>query len=244
ARARLPPPGPEDWVAACGDIHARLGPNAAMGFIRNSPSIAAAVGPEAVLTLARLAPDFARLAGRSAALNLFVAAPHAARRLVTSQDFSEWLRVIRRVAESAPESVCLLLERSGRLLENLDLRSFETWALGGIRAAENDPERRLKFFALLDTGSLQTLEHGAETIAFTDVERELKIFIAALWRATPPIRVLPPAGFDTPRRACFDRGIIRVPQSSRGVDGQTGKDLFRAALAHIMAHLQFTGEKF
>jgi nitric oxide reductase NorD protein len=244
ARASLPPAVLEDWVAACGDIHARLGPNAAMGFIRNSPSVAAAVGPEAVLTLARLAPDFARLAGRSAALNLFVAASHAARRLATSQDFSEWLRVIRRVAESAPESVCLLLERSGRLLESLDLRSFETWALGGIRAAENDPERRLKFFALLDTGSLQTLEHGAETIAFTDVERELKMFIAALWRTTPPIRVLPPPGFDTPRRACFDRGIIRMPQSSRGVDGQTGKDLFRAASAHIMAHLQFTCEKF
>src|SRR5262249_38053060 len=83
ARAGLPPAVLEDWVAACGDIHARLGPNAAMGFIRNSPSIAAAVGPEAVLTLARLAPDFARLAGRSAALNLFVAAPHAARRLAT-----------------------------------------------------------------------------------------------------------------------------------------------------------------
>ena len=244
ARASLPPAHLEDWVAACSDVNARLGPNAAMGFIRNSPSVAAAAGPEAAFTLATFAPDLARLAGRNATLTLFVAAPHAARRLETSQAFSEWLRVIRRVAQSAPESVSLLLERSGRLLDSLDLRSFETWALGGIRAAENDPERRLKFFALLDTRSLQTLEHGAETKAFTDVERELKTFIAALWRTTPPIRVLPPAGLDTPRRACFDRGVIRVPQSSRGVDGQTGKDLFRAALAHIMAHFQFTGEKF
>jgi len=243
ARASLPPALLEDWVAACSDVNARLGPNAAMGFIRNSPSVAAAAGPDAALTLATFAPDFGRLAGRNAAMTLFIAAPHAARRLGTSRAFSEWLRVIGRVAEMAPESVTLLLERSGRLLDNLDLRSFETWALGGIRAAENDPERRLKFFALLDTRSLQTLEHGAETIAFTDVERELKTFIAALWRATPPIRILPPAGFDSPRRACFDRGIIRVPQSSRGVDGQTGKDLFRAALAHVMAHFQFTGEK-
>jgi hypothetical protein len=215
-----------------------------MGFIRNSPSVAAAAGPEAALTLATYARDFARVAGRNATLTLFVAAPHAARRLGTNQAFSEWLRVIRRVAESAPESVSLLLERSSRLLESLDLRSFETWALGGIRAAENDPERRLKLFALLDTRSLHALEHGVETVAFTDVERELKIFIAALWRTTPPIRVLPPAGFDTPRRGCFDHGVVRVPQSSRGVDGQTGKDLFRATLAHIMAHFQFTGERF
>jgi len=244
ARASLPPALLEDWVAACSDVNARLGPNAAMGFIRNSPSVAAAAGPEAALTLATFARDFAHLAGRNATLTLFVAAPQAARRLETSQAFSEWLHVIRRVAESAPESVSLLLERSGRLLDSLDLRSFETWALGGIRAAENDPERRLKFFALLDTRSLHALEHGVETVAFTDVERELKTFIAALWRTTPPIRVLPPAGFDTPRRACFDHGVVRVPQSSRGVDGQTGKDLFRATLAHIMAHFQFTGERF
>ena len=52
-----------------------------------------------------------------------------------------------------------------------------------------------KFFALLDTRSLQTLEHGGETVAFTDVERELKAFIAALWRSTPPVRSLSHAGF-------------------------------------------------
>jgi nitric oxide reductase NorD protein len=244
ARASLPAAVLDLWVVACGDINSHLGPNAAMGFIRNSPSVAAAAGPNAVLELATFAREFARLAGRNATLNLFVAAPQAARRLGTNNAFSEWLRVIGRVAERAPESVGLLLDRSGRLLDSLDLRSFETWALGGIRAAENDPERRLKFFALLDTRSLQTLEHGAETVAFTDVERELKAFIAALWRSTPPVRSLSPAGFDTPRRACFERGIIRLPQSSRGVEGQTGKDLFRATLAHIMAHFQFKGEKF
>ena len=191
-----------------------------------------------------LAPDFAEIAGGNATLALLVAAPHAARRLGTPQAFGEWLRVVRRIAETAPESVGLLLDRSGRVLDSLDLRSFETWALGGIRAAENDPERRLRFFALLDTQALHAIEHGADSIAFTDVERELKAFIAALWHVTPPIRVLPPAGFDTPRRPCFSNGVVRVPQSSRGVDGQSGKDLFRAALAHVLAHFQFGGGKF
>lgn len=242
-RASMPPALLDDWVAACRNINARISSAAAMGFIRNSPSVAAAARPEAVMLLAAFAPDFARLAGRNTVLTLFVSAPHAARRLGTSQAFSEWLRVIRRVAESAPESVGLLLERSGRLLDSLDLRSFESWALGGIRSAENDPERRQRFFALLDTRSLHSLEHSVDAIAFTDVERELKTFVAALWQATPAIRILPPAGLDTPRRPCFDAGIVRMPQSSRGVDGQSGKDLFRAALAHIMAHFQFTPGK-
>ena len=244
ARASLPPALLDDWVAACRNVAAGIGPNAAIGFIRNSPSVAAAAGPEAVTALAAMASDFAVLAGRNATLALFVAAPHVARRLPTSQAFSEWLRVIRRIAEAAPESVGLLLDQSARVLDRLDLRSFETWALGGIRTAENDPERRLRFFSLLDTRALHALEDGADSVAFTDVERELKAFIAALWHATPPIRVLPPAGFDTPRRACFSNGLIRVPQSSRGFDGQSGKDLFRATLAHVLAHFQFTGGRF
>ena len=158
ARASLPAELLDDWVAACRDISARIGPNAAMAFIRNSPSVAAAAGAEAVMALAAFAPSFADIAGRNATLALFVAAPHAARRLARAEAFTEWLRVIGRIAEFAPESVSLLLDRSGRLLDSLDLRSFETWALGGIRAAENDPERRLKFFALLDTRALHALE--------------------------------------------------------------------------------------
>ena len=244
ARASMPPALLGDWVAACRDIAARIGPNAGIAFLRNSPAVAAAAGPQAVVALAALAPDFAEIAGGNATLALLVAAPHAARRLGTPQAFAEWLRVVRRIAETAPESVGLLLDRSGRVLDSLDLRSFETWALGGIRAAENDPERRLRFFALLDTQALRAIEHGADSVAFTDVERELKAFIAALWHVTPPIRVLPPAGFDTPRRPCFSNGVVRVPQSSRGVDGQSGKDLFRAALAHVLAHFQFGGGKF
>jgi nitric oxide reductase NorD protein len=244
ARASLPPTLLGDWVAACRDVAVRIGPNAAIGFIRNSPSVASAAGPQAVMALAAFAPDFTSLAGGNATLALFVAAPQAARRLGTARAFAEWLRVIRRIAEMAPESVGLLLDRSARVLDNLDLRAFETWALGGIRAAENDPERRLKFFALLDTRAVHALEHGANGVAFTDVERELKAFVAALWQTTPPIRVLPPAGFDVPRRTSFGNGVISVPQSSRGVDGQSGKDLFRATLAHVLTHFQFTGGKF
>jgi nitric oxide reductase NorD protein len=244
ARASLPAALLGEWVAASREISARVGPNAAIAYIRNSPSVAASAGAQSVMALATVAPEFAALAGASATLALFVAAPHAARRLGGTRDFGEWLRVVRRIAETAPESVGLLLDRTARVLDSLDLRSFEAWALGGIRAAENDPEQRLRFFALLDTRAVQGLEQTPDSVSFTEVERELKAFVAALWRATPPIRVLPPAGFDTPRRATFGNGIVRVPQSFRGFGGQSGKDLFRATLAHVLAHFQFGQGKF
>ncbi|MBO0755771.1 MAG: VWA domain-containing protein [Bradyrhizobiaceae bacterium] len=245
ARASIPATLLNDWVAACRDLAERIGPGAAIAFIRNSPSVATAAGASAVIALAQFAPSFADVAGGNATTALFVAAPHAARRLGTSQAFAEWLRVIRRIAEGAPESIGLLLDRSARVLDSLDLRAFESWALGGIRAAENDPDRRLKFFVLLDSRAVQALEHAGDgAVMFTDVERELKAFVAALWHMVPPIRVLPSAGFDAPRRPCFGNGVIHVPQSIRGFAGQSGKDLFRATLAHVMAHFQFTGARF
>src|SRR5260370_38499173 len=125
------------------------------------------------MALAAFAPSFADVAGRNGTLALFVAAPHAARRLARAEVFTEWLRVIGRIAEFAPESVSLLLDRSGRLLDSLDLRSFETWALGGIRAAENDSELRLKIFALLSTSALHTLRRGTDNVSFTQDEREV-----------------------------------------------------------------------
>ena len=59
ARTSLPAELLDDWVAACRDISARIGTNAAIGFIRNSPSVAAAAGAEAVMALyRRLLPEF------------------------------------------------------------------------------------------------------------------------------------------------------------------------------------------
>ena len=244
ARASLPPALLADWVAACRDIAKRIGANAAIGYIRNSPSVAAAAGPKSAMALAAVAPDFAARVGANATLALFVAAPQVARRLATAQAFSEWLRVIGRIAEAAPESVGLLLDRSARLLDSLDLRSYESWALGGIRSAENDPEKRLKFFALLDTRTLHALEYGADSVAFTDVERELKAFIAALWQTySADPRIAARRLRHTAAHKLRQRHDPRAAIVSR-FHGRSGKDLFRASLAHVLAHFQFTPGRF
>jgi nitric oxide reductase NorD protein len=244
ARASLPAHRVDEWVAACRVISSNLGSDAALTYIRNSPAVAAACGADAALALAAAVPGIAALAGRHVAASLVVAAAPTARRLASAQTFREWLRVVHLVAEMAPESITLLLDRSDQVLSQVDVRSFEAWALGGIRAAENDPERRLKFFALLDPKAVKMLAREAHELAFADTERELKAYVVALWQRLPPIRALPPGAFDATRRATFDNGIIRVPDVFRGYTGRTAKNLFRATLSHILAHFQFSGTKF
>jgi hypothetical protein len=238
ARASLPADRVDAWLTACRDIAVRLGSTAALAYIRNSPTVAAAAGPDAAAALAAAAADMAARGGTGAVQKLLVAAPAAARRLGSIQGFAEWLRIIGLVAERAPESVALLLERTEKILGSIELRAFEAWALGGIRAAEHDPERRLKFFALLDPKALHGLERGANAVRFADVEREIRAYVTALWRMTPPIRTLPPADLDRPQRPSFDGTIIRLPETFGAARSGEAKMLFRAAVAHILAHLQ------
>jgi nitric oxide reductase NorD protein len=117
-------------------------------------------------------------------------------------------------------------------------------AQGPSRAAENKPERRLPYFALVDPLALQALEQGTAGVEFADVERELKAYVTALWRRTPPLRVSPGGGVEAARRTSFEGGIIRVPRAFRGWADRSGRELFRAALAHVLAHLQFTPARF
>jgi len=244
AQANVPAEFLGDWLRACRDLADRMGSHAALGFVRNSPSVAAAAGVESAFALAAAVPEIAASAGGGAGLALLVAAPAAARRLGSAQGFGEWLRVLRLVGDRAPESLALLLERTERLLATIDLRALEGWALRGIRAAENEPERRLRYFALVDPLALRALEQGTEGVEFADVERELKAYVTALWRRMPPLRVLPGGGLEAPRRTSFEGGIIRVPTAFRGWAGRSGRELFRAALAHVLAHLQFTPARF
>jgi hypothetical protein len=87
-------------------------------------------------------------------------------------------------------------------------------------------------------------EPVADEVSFTDMERQLKAFVMALWRMAPPLRASSGGPPDQPRRASFGGGIVRLPESFRGYSREEGARLFRAAIAHIAAHLRFSRAKF
>ncbi|MGE5146471.1 MAG: nitric oxide reductase activation protein NorD, partial [Candidatus Eiseniibacteriota bacterium] len=184
------------------------------------------------------------IAGSGAALALLNAAPKAARRLGAATPFAEWLRVTEQLASLAPESVPLLLDRTEGVLADVDIRAYEAWTLGGVRMAGNDPAGRIKFFSRDDPGTRRRLGHDADAPAFSDLERRLKAYLLALWHLDPPIRSGAGPGREPPRRAGFESGIVRMPESFPGFPPPQMRTLFRAALAHIGAHFRFTREKF
>jgi hypothetical protein len=120
-----------DWLAICRQVaDSGLGTACTLAFLRNGPACAALVGADATFELGRTGIDIGRRAGARAALALFVAAPKAARILADAVALGEWQRVMRQLAEFAPESVPVLLDGIEGILNTVDVRAFE--ALEGL----------------------------------------------------------------------------------------------------------------
>lgn len=238
------------WLGFCRELAAGAGDAGVMlAYLRVASRLGTRAGIEPLGILARMAVELARDArhGARAAEVLIQTAPLALRCLRDGAGFAGWLRTVGHVAREAPESFLPLLARTERLLGSLDDESFDAWALSGIRAAGGDPERRRIFFHLDDPSARRLLAQGG-AVPFSLLERRLKVFFPALWGQAPLIR---PAGgtagkgsAEPPRRVSFDDGFIRVPEAFPGMPEGRVLPLYRAALAHVAAHLRFGRGRF
>jgi nitric oxide reductase NorD protein len=85
-------------------------------------------------------------------------------------------------------------------------------------------------------------KHSQYQIAFSDAERKLKAYLTALWRLHPILRAATsPPGKSALRRVTFDGGYIRIPDAYSDLDEHGVEPIVRAAVAHVAAHLVFTG---
>jgi len=234
------------WLRQCRMLaEAGLGEGVTLAYTRHGPAIAEAVGPEFALALAEEVKDLAYAAGRQAARALPPATAQAAARLAGPAEVRAWLAMLRRFAPEMPESVAPLLDHTARLLGRLDLEGYEAWVLGGLRASGGDRERRRAFFGFVDPAAERALLREAGEVVFGDLERPLKTFLTALWNlrvVTREAGVV--AGRAIPRRTSFDGAILRVPATFPGVPAARARTLFRASLAHVGAHLAYSGRRF
>lgn len=235
------------WLRACRKIEsAGYGAAVLNAYTRNSLEIARLVGPDRAIALADIVSSVAIKAGRRAAEILPVAAVKAATRLDRDEArFRSWMGLMERFADLAPESMQMVLEKMDDLLTKLNVSRLEAWILAGVRSAGSDAQRRLSFFSFEDPEAERWLDHESGSVVFSEISRELKAYMGALWGIRVPLREPPSNASDHGRRrAGFGPGIIRVPTSFPGFRGEQAQDLFRAVVAHIGAHMRFSGDRF
>jgi len=102
-----------------------------------------------------------------------------------------------------------------------------------------------RFFSLVDPHIHNLLCQETDEITFSGHERRLRTYLIALFGSRALVRAVGASGNEpAPRRTSFGDGMVQVPESFRGVLDGKAIDLYRAALAHIAAHLAFTPARF
>jgi len=247
AKRHFPDPYLAPWLRACRKLdQAGYGASVVRSYIDFSPRVAELVGPERGFALADTVSSVAIKAGLPAAEMLPSAAAKAAERLNGDEArFRSWMGLMERFANLAPESVLPVLVQMDRLLAKLNLSRLDSWIMAGVRAAGTDSQRRHDYFSFFDPEAERQLERESAEVVYADLARELKLYLNALWGIRAPQREPPASAPDhVRRRSGFSSGIIRIPTSYPGFRGDRTRDLYYAGLAHIGAHMQFSGPPF
>ncbi len=233
------------WRAACAMLaDAGLGEGVVLAYARHTPALAERLGVEQTLALAERVKELAYAATRQAAQALPAAAARAADRLGAPSEHAAWVALILRFAREMPESMVALLGRTDHILAHVGLERFEVWAIGGLRAAAGDRERRLAFFSFADPQAERALLRESGEVVYADLDRRLRAYLTALWGIRVVAREAGAVvGRPPPRRISFDGAILHVPVTFPGMPAHQAADLFRAGIAHVGAHLAHSGAR-
>jgi nitric oxide reductase NorD protein len=256
-RDPVPPPDPRvraafpgDWLApwlrGCRRLEdAGYGAGVCDAYREASIGCATVLGPEPAIELADLISSATIKGGRVAARQVAAAALRAAQRLEAPRRFRDWCSLMQRLTALAPESLGEIAERTDELLGRLTVAGLEAWCLAGVRSGVGDAARRLAFFRFETAEAERVLALEAGEASFLDRERRLRAFQRSLFGQAPVVREAPPGRHDgAGRRASFAGGVISMPGRFAGFSGARGELLFRAAMAHIAAHLRHSGPLF
>ena len=228
----------------CRDLAGAAPPGVALAYARHAPACAPWIGAEPSMALANAARAVAQYAGGHAGALLAESAPTAARVLRDADAFALWLRSIALVAQSSAASAVAVLGRTEALLSELGAAGLERWVREGLRATETDPERRAAFFTLHGAAARHSLARAESEIGFAELGRQLGLFATALWGVEPLLQAAPPDKDGRPRRTSFAGTVLRLPPAFRGIAEGEAVRVYRAAVAHVMAHLRYGGPRF
>ena len=127
----------------------------------------------------------------------------------------------------------------------LSMAGLKNWVEYGIRNYGNHPERQIDYFRLQSADSRAVLQRERHGTLFADVERQLDLYLRALWRDSDQL-VPYSTAFDQLRQPVpyYDKLGLRVPDVFDDAHGPAGTvsglDRYRAVLAHMVGHRRWS----
>jgi len=220
----------------------RLGRGQALllAYLQQVPAVVKTVGedflPDLIESLMQLS---SHTSGRVLTL-LLSSLSLVAMRLGDAELLRAYFRLLQQLAARAPRGLAPMLESLDELLSRLTLGGLRRWAMWGAEAYQRDFAGQAEYFALLSETSKSVLRRERRGCLFVDQQRKLNFYQRALWGRSLPMR--PTSGDVESRsgiRPHIENYMLYLPDAFDSTGDIEGLDIYRAAVAHALAHLEY-----
>ena len=229
------------------------GPEPMLAFLEEWPSVVSAVGADVLAPIM----DFVRAMQKSPngkAIAPFLQTLAAvARRLQSTEQLKFYTDIAQDLMVRTSASIHghhttfpspglpEFFAQAPFLVKLLSMAGLRNWVEYGIRNYGNHPERQIDYFKLQSPDSRAVLQRERHGTLFADVERQLDLYLRALWRDND-LLVPYSTAFDELRKPIpyYDKLGMRVPDVLDDACGVAGLDRYRAVLAHMVGHRRWS----
>lgn len=159
--------------------------------------------------------------------------------------FNRCLELFSQFCTHAPESLTYFLLNLKTLCQRLDIDGLEAFVWGGFRSFATDVTGRAEFFKLRSGQAHKLIARQEGRQCFSDFKEEMCAYVHALYGLDIKLKDYLPANFDpSDYRPTFSYDLVRLPIIYPASDNFDLRQLYRASLAHIGAHIKFTNSRF
>lgn len=224
-----------------------------LAFLEEWPSVAAATGKEALTPVLDFVKAMQKSPNGKAIAPFLQTLAAVARRLQSVEQLQHYLAIARDLMQRTTGSIHghhatfpspglpVFFEQAPRVLDLLAVGGMRNWVDYGIRYYSHHPERQEEYFGLKLADSRAVLQRERHGTLFADVERQLDLYLRALWRDGDQL-VPYSTAFDELRKPIpyYDKLGLRIPDVFEDMGGIGGIDRYRAVLAHMVGHRRWS----
>jgi hypothetical protein len=222
-------------------------------FIEEWPSVVAAVGKEALAPVLDCVKALQKSPNGKAIAPFLQSLAAVARRLQSVAQLQHYLDIARDLMTRTSGSIHghhttfpspglpVFFEQAPRVLDLVAVGGMKNWVDYGIRYYSHHPERQEEYFSLKLADSRAVLQRERRGTLFADVERQLDLYLRALWQDGDQL-VPYSTAFDELRKPIpyYDKLGLRIPDVFEDAGQIGGVDRYRAVLAHMVGHRRWT----
>jgi len=222
-------------------------------YLEEAPGVASIVGEHALIKLREFSEYMSTHTNFKAIVPFLQTSGAVARRLNNDKMFKRYIEVVRDMMDRTSGSIHghhttfaspgfpELLKQAPKLLSVLSLQGFQNWVEYGIKYYNHHPERQEEYFRLESADAIAVMQRERHGTLLVDNERKLDTYIRALWNDSDYL-IPYSVAFDDLRKPMpyYTDDGIRLPDVYDDIDGVSGIDRYRAALAHMSAHRRWS----